>query len=112
MTSPTPREVLIEAVLDECRVVLKLGTDADSQLLAALVDVKEAAEAHSSAWQAMCEALEERNEIRREADNGQFISESYKASLHVAVREANAVEHRTADALAAALTRLEAMSDE
>lgn len=41
-----------------------------------------------------------------EEQHGQFISDQWKAELSAAIREANVVEHRTAEALAAALAPL------
>jgi len=70
-----------------------------------------AARAHAAAWTAMEEAVEDRREALYEADHGQLISDQYRDELNAAIREANEAEHRTADALRAALAALDTESE-
>lgn len=70
--------------------------------------VVKAAKEHMDAWDAMEEAIEYRREVLYEEQHGQFVSDQWKEELATAVREANVVEHRTADALRQALVSLEA----
>jgi hypothetical protein len=78
----------------------------DPATIEAFCAVARAAEAHMTAWDAMEEAVEERREALYEEQHGQFISAQWKADLSARQAEANATEHRTAEALHAALAAL------
>lgn len=78
----------------------------DPATIEAFCAVAQAAEAHMTAWDAMEEAVTEWQQSLYEEQHGQFISDQWKAELGAAQAEANPIEHRTAEALHAALAAL------
>jgi len=82
---------------------LRTALTTNAERIERLERIEAAANAHLEAWDAMEEAVENRRTALYEADHGQFLSDSFKAELSTAIREANVVEHRTAGDLRATL---------
>jgi urease accessory protein UreF len=101
-----PSEESRHAAITVGRARNRLAAAITDDTIAALIAVAEAADAHMTAWDAMEEAV--RRQVLYEEQHGQFVSGQWKAELNARQAEANATEHRTAEALHAALARLEA----